>query len=385
MIYVDCSQLSRFVRNGKPVSGIQRLTLNSVVGLHDLLGDEQVRTLVYDEVGAAFRCISVGGLFAGEKGEFVIFRKDDCLLLMEWYWSQTVFEAGLKAGKSDGVKYFRFIHDVIPVARPEFVRPSNTRQFRANTELALCAANVILTNSDFSKQDILKHFPISKTRPIKVLKLAHEFAVIDAGGKITKVGAKTEFSNSDPKITGASLRNQKFVLMVGTLEKRKNTLLAVKVWQRLRRKHGSKLPKLVLVGFYSAHSLPYTASLILRTALNQNIIHLSNCSDTELAWLYQRCLFSIYISQYEGWGLSIGESLWFGKPVVTQNNSSLPEVGGELVDMVDSKDLKALEGQFERLIFDLDYRNQKSASIAAAPLRDWKQFAELMAQSLINS
>lgn len=385
MIYVDCSQLSRFVRNGKPVSGIQRLTLNSVVGLHELLGEEQIKTLVFDEESATFHCISIDGLFTGDKGKPAVFRMEDRLLFMEWYWNQAAFEAGLKAGKSVRAKHFRFIHDVIPVARPEFVRPANTRRFRANTELALAAADVILTNSDFSKQDILKHFPISKSRPIAVLKLAHEFAVIDTRGKIIKAGPTVKFLKSDLKIKVASLADQKFVLMVGTLEERKNTLLAVKVWQRLYRKHGSKLPKLVLVGFYSAHSLPYTASLILRTALSQNILHLSNCSDTELAWLYQQSLFSIYISQYEGWGLSIGESLWFGKPVVSQSNSSLPEVGGELVDMVDGEDLKGLERHFERLSFDVEYRNRRSASIASAPLRNWKQFAERLAQNLTNA
>ena len=385
MIYVDCSQLSRFVRSGKPVSGIQRLTLNSLVGLHELLGEEQVKVLVYDEASSTFRCLSVGGLFSGEKGEPAVFHRDDRALLMEWYWNQAAFEAGLNAGKSNGAKHFRFIHDVIPVARPMFVRPANARRFRVNTELALAAADVVLTNSDFSKQDILKHFPISKSLPIKVLKLSHEFAVIDAGGKITRVGPTTEFSKSALRSKVASLDGQNFVLMVGTLEERKNTLLAVKVWQRLRRKHGSKLPQLVLVGFYSAHSLPYTASLIFRTAFSKNILHLSNCSDTELAWLYQKCQFSIYISQYEGWGLSIGESLWFGKPVVSQNNSSLPEVGGELVDMVDGEDLKGLERHFERLSFDSDYRNQRSASIGSAPLRDWKQFAERLAQTLTGA
>ena len=105
MIYVDCSQLSRFVRTGKPVSGIQRLTLNSVVGLHELLGEEQVKVLVYDEASSTFRCLSVGGLFSGEKGEPAVFRRDDRVLLMEWYWNQSAFEAGLNAGKSNGTKH----------------------------------------------------------------------------------------------------------------------------------------------------------------------------------------------------------------------------------------------------------------------------------------
>jgi len=55
-----------------------------------------------------------------------------------------------------------------------------------------------------------------------------------------------------------------------------------------------------------------------------------NPSDEELAYLYKNSLFTVFPSYYEGWGLPIGESLWFGKPVVASNTSSMREVGGML-------------------------------------------------------
>jgi len=371
MIYIDVSQLSRFVRAGKQVSGIQRLTLNSFVGLTGLLGDGHVGGIVYDEAQAQFRRLSVTELFGGGSGHHVQFSKNDKLLFMEWYWNQAVFEAGLKAGKTEGAHHFRFIHDVIPVARPEFVRGENTRRFKANTELALHAADVVLTNSDYSGQDILRHFPIAATKPLHVVKLPHEFSIVDGGGIVRPITRDTKIAAAELDAKVAALSGQNYVLMVGTLEERKNTLLAVKMWQRLCWKHGSNFPKLVLVGFYSAHSIPYTASLMVRTATSRNIVHLSNCSDLELAWLYQHCLFSLYISQYEGWGLPIGESLWFGKPVVAQNNSSLPEVGGPLVDQVGNGRLEQLEDACEKLNFDHRYRASREANIESQELRRW--------------
>ena len=57
-----------------------------------------------------------------------------------------------------------------------------------------------------------------------------------------------------------------------------------------------------------------------------------NCSDEELAWMYKNCAFSIYPSFYEGWGLPIAESAFYGAPCLASSTSSMPEVAGSAVD-----------------------------------------------------
>ena len=58
----------------------------------------------------------------------------------------------------------------------------------------------------------------------------------------------------------------------------------------------------------------------------------------ELAWLYRNCTFTLFPSRYEGWGLPISESLDFGKLCLAADNSSLPEAGEGLVELLDPFD-----------------------------------------------
>ena len=57
--------------------------------------------------------------------------------------------------------------------------------------------------------------------------------------------------------------------------------------------------------------------------------------------LYDRCLYTVYPSLYEGWGLPVHESFEFGKFCLCSNGGSLPEAGGDLAEYLDPWDLNA--------------------------------------------
>ena len=104
---------------------------------------------------------------------------------------------------------------------------------------------------------------------------------------------------------------------------------------------------------------------------------LSNVSDEELAILYQECLFSVYPSFYEGWGLPVTEALCYGKPVLVSRSSALPEAGGEVVDYFDLGDAADLSARLEKLIFDPSYRAEREATIRTDfKARSWQSIAE---------
>jgi glycosyltransferase involved in cell wall biosynthesis len=75
-------------------------------------------------------------------------------------------------------------------------------------------------------------------------------------------------------------------------------------------------------------------------------------SDTEIAALYQGCLFTLYPSLYEGWGLPITESLAFGKPCLIADRTSLPEAGGSLVRQFDPENLNDAYAKIRGTIMD---------------------------------
>ncbi len=79
---------------------------------------------------------------------------------------------------------------------------------------------------------------------------------------------------------------------------------------------------------------------------------LGRISDDELLQAYRRCDLVVFASLYEGFGLPILEAQAIGRPVVTSNLSSMPEVSGGGALLVDPSDSQAIHGAVTQLISD---------------------------------
>ncbi|MDB5663101.1 MAG: glycosyltransferase family 1 protein, partial [Sphingomonas bacterium] len=144
-----------------------------------------------------------------------------------------------------------------------------------------------------------------------------------------------------------------FVLFVSTIEARKNQVGAVDAWHQLILKHGKdKVPQLVLVGKRGFGSEQALDRVALNPDLTDRVTVLHGATDAELEALYRKCLFTIYPSIYEGWGLPVTESLIHGKVPLTSNNSSLPQAGGGFSVQFDARSNAAFLDALESLIFD---------------------------------
>jgi hypothetical protein len=111
-------------------------------------------------------------------------------------------------------------------------------------------------------------------------------------------------------------------------------------------------------------------------ALKKNIKLLSKVSDSELDALYRNCLFTIYPSKYEGWGLPVTESLCYGKIPVVSKVSSLPEAGGEFAEYFDVRSESEFRRAAERLIDDVPYRESRESKIKREfRPRSWQEVA----------
>lgn len=207
------------------------------------------------------------------------------------------------------------LYDVIPITHPEYTTPEGVREFSHWIKEAIKFPCDFVCISEYSRNELLKfaHQRSANVTAITV-PLAHQFTS-DA------VGLRPQYS---------FLSRRNFVLSVGTVDVRKNHIDLAQIWHRLYLERGpANLPLLVICGRPGWNGGRLHNFLQGTGYLYGHLIHDFDAEDEELAWLYENCQFTVFPSLYEGWGLPIGESLWFSKSVVCYDHSSHREVGGE--------------------------------------------------------
>ena len=173
-----------------------------------------------------------------------------------------------------------------------------------------------------------------------------------------------------------------YALLVGTVESRKNHIVALRAWQLLIEELGpDAVPDLVCIGRLGWHANEFLREYVMTKGLGGKVSVLStSVTDDELARFYAHALFTVYPSRYEGWGLPVSESLAFGKLPIVASNSSLPEAGRDLAVYIETGDARALADAVRRHGLGLAARTAHEARIAAdaAPPLTWMHVADII-------
>lgn len=82
----------------------------------------------------------------------------------------------------------------------------------------------------------------------------------------------------------------------------------------------------------------------------------SGLSEAEVYERYVECDLLAFVSTLEGFGLPIIEANAVGRPVVTSNISSMPEIAGDAACLVDPYDVRSIREGIEKVINDKEYR-----------------------------
>ena len=171
-------------------------------------------------------------------------------------------------------------------------------------------SDLIITVSNSSKNDIVKYHGVAEEK----------VKVIYNGVSILKQGDRGEISSDGAAIS----KPQKYILYVGVIEKAKNVELLVKSYAELPEELRSEVA-LVLVG-RKGNAYDEVVATIEKKCLQLNVVIHGYLSDKQLAQIYKNALIFAYVSEYEGFGLPVLESMALGIPVLTSNKSSMKEI-----------------------------------------------------------
>jgi glycosyltransferase involved in cell wall biosynthesis len=281
------------------------------------------------------------------------FRRGDILTCLGTSWENPRYVGFLERARRElGVPVTVLIYDIIPVTYPQWVTADLVEKFEHWLGGVLSNADLVLTISEHSRAALLRLAADRRMAlpPVEILRLGTGFRAIDrAPGPRADLGLPA-----------------RFVLYVSTIEIRKNHALLLRIWRGLIAKHGAAdVPDLVFVGRQGWFVDDLMAELSAAGPLRGKVVIRTGLSDAEVATAYRRCLFTVFPSLMEGWGLPVSESLELGKLCIASNRGALPEVGGDLVDYFDPDDDAGALAAIERAIFDDDYRRAREARIRA--------------------
>jgi glycosyltransferase involved in cell wall biosynthesis len=212
------------------------------------------------------------------------------------------------------------IHDLTFLLFPEAF-PKNKQRYLAHITARSCRkARTVIADSQATANDLqrLLNVPREKIRVIYT-------GVDDAYQPL-------------PSEQVEQYRRQKgwpdaFILMVGTLEPRKNHLGLINAYARYREMAQSPLP--LLIGGGKGWHFDRIFQRVQALGLEDAVQFLGFVPWEDLPWLYNAATLFVYPSRYEGFGLPVAEAMRCGTPVITSNVSSLPEVAGDAALTID--------------------------------------------------
>jgi len=262
--------------------------------------------------------------------------------------------------KMNHTKIIYTLYDLSFLEYPECTTEQNRIACFDGIFKASLHADFIIAISEFSRNHFLKIFPHYPKERICVIYPASRF----------------KNSSAYPG-TLLKLSPGKFWLNVGTIEPRKNIKRMLFSYAKFKARSKKNYPLVFAgkLGWLSddIHSLIHTLNL-------QNDVHLLGyVNNDQLHWLYKNCFCLLYPSLFEGFGLPILEALTFGKPVISSNVSSIPEIVGDAGILINPLLEDELLNAMHRMSTDIDYRKylKKTAEIQSKKF-SWEKSAKAL-------
>lgn len=225
--------------------------------------------------------------------------------------------------------------DAIPLSHPEWVRVRLAKLKSTVWRHSAHWADHILTISEYSKSEIVRHFGIS---PDKI--------TVTPLGVDERYFERIDFASKAEIIERYNLPEQ-FYLFVGTLQPRKNVERLLDAHAALPASLQKEIP-LVIVG-RAGWGCEALVKRLEDAELVGRVLWLKYLCDEEVRALLQTALALVFPSLYEGFGLPVVEAFASGLPVITSDTTALPEVTLGAALLVNPLDVGAISDAMRQI------------------------------------
>jgi glycosyltransferase involved in cell wall biosynthesis len=239
------------------------------------------------------------------------------------------------------------VHDLIPMILPAYRGSILVRLYTRLVAAAARKADIVLTDSEASKQDIVRLLGILEER-VRVIYLAADdvYQPVLDGHRLA--GSRRKYGLPES-----------YLLYLGGFDQRKNVPTLLKAFAQLakdsRFEGRDSRVHLVMAGRLpekGSDFFPDPRSIVQELGIGERVVFTGWVLEEDKPALYSGARALVFPSLYEGFGLPPLEALACGTPVIASNRGSLPEIVGDGGLLLEPDDVEGLAGAMEQLLND---------------------------------
>lgn len=233
------------------------------------------------------------------------------------------------------------IHDLVPSVLPAYRGSVLVRLYTKLVTLAARSADAVITDSQFSKDDIMRHLGLSESA-VHIIPLAVDESYRSVEANWVN-GARRHYELPP-----------RYIVYLGGFDQRKNVPALIRAYARARVSLDQAFG-LVIAGHLPqrrSRLFPDPRQEVEALGLQDAVTFIGWVAEADKPLLYAGASLFVYPSLYEGFGLPPLEAMASGTPVVTSDVASLPEVVGDAAVLVDPQDEQALAEAMVRVLSD---------------------------------